>query len=81
MSVEQKITTWGLKNFKYEVGWLVVKAILFEINCFIFPVTDHLNKLYSPSSKPRLFNLALEMIYCLKILYLEVFVVMRDNKL
>ena len=75
MSVEQKIPTWALKNFKYEV----VKAILLEINCFIketFFCADHLNKLYSPSSKPWLFNLTLEMIYCLKRLYLEVLVVM-----
>ena len=85
MSVEQKIPTWGVKNFKYEVGSSsVVKAILLEINCFIkeiFFCADHLNKSYSPSSKPWLFNLTLEMIYCLKRLYLEVFVVIRDNKL
>ena len=80
MSVEQKIPTWGLKNFKYEVGLSnFIRDKLFFKEIFFY--ADHLNKLNSPSSKPRLFHLTLEMIYCLKRLYLEVFVMIRDNKL
>jgi hypothetical protein len=73
-----------LKNFKYEVGltrrqsdFIRGKLLFKEVYSFV----QFINKFYSPSSKPSVFNLTPEMIYCLKRLYLEVLVMMRDSKL
>ncbi len=82
MSVEQKIPTWTLKNFKYEVGLTRCQSDFIRDKLFYFSRYRSFKQVVFPlPSKPRLFNLTLEMIYCLKRLYLEVFVVMRDNKL
>ena len=53
MSVEQKIPTWGVKNFKYEVGltrrqsdFIRDKLLFKEVYSFV----QFINMLYSPKA-------------------------------